>query len=297
MKAWRHIGLRQKEKLPTLWNRIPKLVFSKTLKLADWNNTILISENATDEIRSQSESGWHRARRGGPRPVGRGGRSSEAGRASRSAIRHARAASGRGARHAPAVSGGSRGFDQVLALAPSNLSSIHGKALSFLGEGDLNSRPRGGSRRVGSRRPHRAGRVLRDLLRPGLGAGPETARPAPSPHAQLVRRRSGDLGALSDAGVCAQRRRVQRRRYADDARATYEEQLREMPNNGQQHVLLGLSLAYLGRKDEAIREGLRGVELVPLSKESVGGPYRTYSPGSTRSSASRRRRSTSSSRS
>ena len=33
-----------------LMNRIPKLVFSKTLKLADWNNTTLISENATDEI-------------------------------------------------------------------------------------------------------------------------------------------------------------------------------------------------------------------------------------------------------
>jgi dihydrofolate reductase len=34
-----------------LMNRIPKLVFSKTLKSANWNNTTLISENATDEIR------------------------------------------------------------------------------------------------------------------------------------------------------------------------------------------------------------------------------------------------------
>jgi hypothetical protein len=33
-----------------LMNRIPKLVFSKTLKFADWTNTTLISENATDEI-------------------------------------------------------------------------------------------------------------------------------------------------------------------------------------------------------------------------------------------------------
>jgi dihydrofolate reductase len=32
-------------------NRIPKLVFSRTLKSADWNNTTLISENASDEIR------------------------------------------------------------------------------------------------------------------------------------------------------------------------------------------------------------------------------------------------------
>ncbi len=38
-----------------LMNRIPKLVFSKTLKSADWNNTTLISENAAAEIRKLKE--------------------------------------------------------------------------------------------------------------------------------------------------------------------------------------------------------------------------------------------------
>lgn len=33
-----------------LMNKIPKLVFSKTLKSADWNNTTLINENASAEI-------------------------------------------------------------------------------------------------------------------------------------------------------------------------------------------------------------------------------------------------------
>ncbi len=33
-----------------LMNSIPKLVFSKTLKSADWNNSILIRENASAEI-------------------------------------------------------------------------------------------------------------------------------------------------------------------------------------------------------------------------------------------------------
>jgi dihydrofolate reductase len=33
-----------------LMNRIPKIVFSRTLKFANWNNTTLISDNATDEI-------------------------------------------------------------------------------------------------------------------------------------------------------------------------------------------------------------------------------------------------------
>ncbi|MBK9096520.1 MAG: dihydrofolate reductase [bacterium] len=33
-----------------LMNKIPKLVFSKTLKSVDWNNSILIKENASAEI-------------------------------------------------------------------------------------------------------------------------------------------------------------------------------------------------------------------------------------------------------
>src|SRR5262249_36868450 len=63
------------------------------------------------------------------------------------------------------------------------------------------------------------------------------------------------------------------RRFAELARAAYAEQLRQTPDNSQQHSLLGLSLAYLGRKDEAIREGLRGVELSPISKDTTSGSY------------------------
>jgi len=33
-----------------LMNKIPKLVFSKTLKTAEWNNTTIISENVSEEI-------------------------------------------------------------------------------------------------------------------------------------------------------------------------------------------------------------------------------------------------------
>ena len=38
-------------------------------------------------------------------------------------------------------------------------------------------------------------------------------------------------------------------------------------------MLLGLALAYLGRKAEAIREGRRGVELMPISRDAYFGPY------------------------
>jgi len=63
------------------------------------------------------------------------------------------------------------------------------------------------------------------------------------------------------------------RAYADSARMVFEEVLRATPNNAQTHALRGLVLAYLGRKDEAVREGLRGVELDPVATDGFGGPY------------------------
>jgi tetratricopeptide (TPR) repeat protein len=63
------------------------------------------------------------------------------------------------------------------------------------------------------------------------------------------------------------------RLYAEEARKANEDLLRQAPNDAQRHVFLGLSLAYLGRKEEAIREGLRAVELQPVSKDGYTGPY------------------------
>ena len=60
---------------------------------------------------------------------------------------------------------------------------------------------------------------------------------------------------------------------ADSARLALEEQARAAPEDGQRRVLLGLALAYLGRKGEAEREGLRGVALVPISRDAYLGPY------------------------
>jgi dihydrofolate reductase len=41
---------REKGEIADLMNKIPKLVFSKTLQTVDWNNSILIKENASAEI-------------------------------------------------------------------------------------------------------------------------------------------------------------------------------------------------------------------------------------------------------
>ncbi|HEY9015051.1 MAG TPA: hypothetical protein VIM84_08310, partial [Gemmatimonadales bacterium] len=61
--------------------------------------------------------------------------------------------------------------------------------------------------------------------------------------------------------------------FADSARVVVEEQVRSAPDDAQRRVLLGLTLAYLGRKAEAVREGLRGVELLPISQDGYFGPY------------------------
>jgi tetratricopeptide (TPR) repeat protein len=61
--------------------------------------------------------------------------------------------------------------------------------------------------------------------------------------------------------------------YADSARMAFEENIKATPDDPQQHALLGLALAYLGRKADAIREGQRGMELQPISKDAFSGPY------------------------
>ena len=50
-------------------------------------------------------------------------------------------------------------------------------------------------------------------------------------------------------------------------------ELRDAPNDGQLHVFRGLALAYAGRKDEAIQEGVRGTQLWPISRDASQGPY------------------------
>lgn len=47
----------EEHEVAKLMNSIPKIVFSKTLKSADWNNTTIIRENASDEILKLKEQG------------------------------------------------------------------------------------------------------------------------------------------------------------------------------------------------------------------------------------------------
>jgi serine/threonine-protein kinase len=51
-----------------------------------------------------------------------------------------------------------------------------------------------------------------------------------------------------------------------------EEAAEDQPHDARVHAALGMAYAYLGRKDEAVQEGLRAVELEPVSLDAAAGP-------------------------
>ena len=55
------------------------------------------------------------------------------------------------------------------------------------------------------------------------------------------------------------------------ARPIFEKAVRESPDTAVGHANLGWLYAFMGRKDDAIREGRRAVELKPESKDAVDG--------------------------
>ena len=62
--------------------------------------------------------------------------------------------------------------------------------------------------------------------------------------------------------------------YYDSARVVFEELVEENPDDSRLYSSLGLVYAGLGRKEDAIRAGKKGVELLPISKEAWRGAYR-----------------------
>jgi TolB-like protein/predicted Ser/Thr protein kinase/Tfp pilus assembly protein PilF len=60
----------------------------------------------------------------------------------------------------------------------------------------------------------------------------------------------------------------------DSSRVILEQKVKELPEEHSVHSALGFAYAGLGRKDDAIREGKLGVELLPISKDAMAGPNR-----------------------
>ncbi len=63
------------------------------------------------------------------------------------------------------------------------------------------------------------------------------------------------------------------RRLAAEAERDIRRQLSDTPADEQLLVMHGLSLAYLGRRQEAIREGEKAIAVMPISRDAYSGPY------------------------
>jgi len=60
--------------------------------------------------------------------------------------------------------------------------------------------------------------------------------------------------------------------YAERARQHLDKALAENPEDSRYHASLGLAYAYLGRKEDAVREGRRAIELYPISRNAFEAP-------------------------
>ena len=164
-------------------------------------------------------------------------------------------------------------LDRGLALAPANLGMIEDKAMTFLGEGDL-----AGARAVLKAAPSQ---VEPTALVAYLANYFDLVWVLDEEQRELLLRLTpsafdDDRGTWASCLLQAYALKgdaANVRTYAEEARKAVEEQLRAAPNDAARHAVLGLALAYLGRKAEAIREGERGVALDPVSKDASVGPY------------------------
>ncbi|HUQ81666.1 MAG TPA: protein kinase, partial [Gemmatimonadaceae bacterium] len=63
------------------------------------------------------------------------------------------------------------------------------------------------------------------------------------------------------------------RAYTDSARTAADAALERAPNDPYVHASRGVALARLGRREPAIREGTRAVQLMPTERYAADGPY------------------------
>ncbi|HSF03029.1 MAG TPA: tetratricopeptide repeat protein, partial [Solirubrobacterales bacterium] len=135
-------------------------------------------------------------------------------------------------------------YDRALTLAPTNLTLIQGRAMVLLAQGDL-----AGARAVLRAAPAEVepealvaymatywdlGWILDDAQQQLLlGLGPDAFGSD-----------RGTWGLVLAQAYALRGDQAGARVYADSARLAFEEQVRDVPDDAQRHVLLGLALAY-----------------------------------------------------
>jgi TolB-like protein/thioredoxin-like negative regulator of GroEL len=163
--------------------------------------------------------------------------------------------------------------ERALKIAPTSLDVIETYAMVFLAQGDLE-----GARSVLAAA---ATRVEPTTLVAFMATFWDLYWPLTEEQQALLRRlspvpfdnnRAGWGLALAEA-YALHGDGGHTRAYADSSRIAFEQLLRDLPENGQNRVLLGLAMAYMGRKADAVREGEQGLAMAPMSKDAYGGAY------------------------
>jgi TolB-like protein/Flp pilus assembly protein TadD len=169
-----------------------------------------------------------------------------------------------------------RATDRGLGLAPTNLDLLETKAMVYLAQGDL----------AGARAVLRA--APKEVEPTALAAFVATQFDLfwllDEQQQELVLRLSpaafdNDRAqwALVRAQIHALRGDgAEARIYGDSARLALGKRVQEVPDNPQLRTLFGVALAYAGRPTEAVREGERGVALLPASKDGRFGTYNEH---------------------
>jgi serine/threonine-protein kinase len=166
-----------------------------------------------------------------------------------------------------------RVLDHALQVAPANLNVRENRAMVVLAQGDL-----AGAQAVIKAAPKE---VDPTALVAYVANGWDLYWALDQAQQQLLLRLTpsafdddrGAWGIVLAQTYALQGNRAKARVYADSARLANEQQLRATPQDAQRHVFLGLSLAYMGHKAEAVREGQRGVALLPISRDALLGAY------------------------
>jgi serine/threonine-protein kinase len=156
---------------------------------------------------------------------------------------------------------GRASFEDALALAPDNARSLELAVLGYITEGDLN-----GARRLLAGAPATADRAETVFL---VASDYPLYWALDDADQQLLlslkpKDFDGDRGmwGLALAHTWFLRGDTARgRAYADSSRLAFEAQLRTAPDHVQGHTWLGIALAYLGRRTEAVAAGERALAI------------------------------------
>jgi serine/threonine-protein kinase len=163
--------------------------------------------------------------------------------------------------------------DHALVLAPTHLFAIENRTMVSLGQGDL-----AGARAVVAAAPNEVDPAALVIF---FAFSWDLYWVLDEAQQQLLLRLTpnafdgdrGNWGIVLAQTYWLRGEQARARVYADSARLAYQRQLQGTPEDAQRHVLLGLALAYLGRKADAVREGQRGLALSPIAENSLFGPY------------------------